>query len=127
MNTSILFFLLIFRFMIVLSLEKRSFQRKIKFRRNILWESTNLKYAIFGNIANLDQTRKSVIKRVVSEAFREWQENSCFIFKGIKPSSLADIKIIFTNDEQKSENQQNSILPNFFHKKQCEFRIKGNF
>lgn len=111
--------------MSALSLEKRSFQRRIKYRRDILWERTNLNYAVFGNIASLNQTKISEIKKVISDAFGEWQHNSCFRFKDVTPSSLADIKIIFTNDRPKIKEQSNSIISNFSHNTQCEFRIKG--
>lgn len=75
-----------------------------EYMKQTRWTRADLSYEVIGNVASRNQTSLSAVEKAVREAFDDWERNSCFRFKRLngaqlKPfSSLADIKIVFTND-----------------------------
>lgn len=66
--------------------------------KRILWDKFDLTYSLHGNVAYRNQTKQETVRKVLNEAFSEWQRNSCFKFRDVSPSKYADIKVIFTRD-----------------------------
>ena len=110
-------------------LKKRSVTNSRYYLKRIIWDKRVLTYSLFGKIANKNQTTLKSIKRSMREAFWEWEKNSCFKFVDSTPSKLADIKIIFTNDQYFSDlngatSSSDPLSINYTHQN-CERRLKG--
>ena len=89
------------------SREKRSLvveDTTSEYMKQTRWTRADLSYEVIGNVASRNQTSLSAVEKAVREAFDDWEINSCFRFKRLNSaqqrpfSSLADIKIVFTND-----------------------------
>lgn len=93
----------------------------------ILWNKKHLTYSVFGDVSARDQTRVESVLLALSAAFREWENNSCFTFKHLQRSKLADIKIIFTNDKYQKNRQSSPFEEGFSHHSMCQSRIKSRY
>ena len=96
---------------------KRSITRSKYNRERILWNKHNITYSIFGKIAAYNQTSYTAVKKALQSSFSEWEANSCFKFKDVTPSSVSDIKIIFTNDRLRNSPKrvENPYSINYTH------------
>jgi superfamily I DNA and/or RNA helicase len=125
-----LLFSLVYFFILINNAEKTFKKRSVTnsryYLKRIIWDKRVLSYSIFGKIANKNQTTLKSIKRSMREAFFEWEKNSCFKFVDLTPSRLADIKIIFTNDQYSSNflKTNDPLSINYTHQN-CERRLKG--
>ena len=90
-----------------------------------IWTKSKLSYSVFGSVAHQAQTSEQTVRRVLRDAFAAFENSSCFRFSDVTPSSQADIKLIFTNDDSPSRSQANPFLPDFSHRKFCKSRIEG--
>jgi hypothetical protein len=125
-----LLFSLVYFFILINNAEKTFKKRSVTnsryYLKRIIWDKRVLSYSLFGKIANKNQTTLKSIKRSMREAFFEWEKNSCFKFVDLTPSRLADIKIIFTNDQYSSNfiKTNDPLSINYTHQN-CERRLKG--
>ena len=87
-----------------------------------LWKKNELSYTILGNVAYYNQTSKYLIKEIVKEAFRDWEQHASFKFFEQKYSKQADIKLIFTRDAYNVDpnpDSYNHICAKTFHNNQA--------
>lgn len=105
-------------------LKKRSVTNSRYYLKRIIWDKRLLTYALFGNLAHKNQTSMHSIKRSLSEAFGEWQNNSCFKFVDQTPSRTADIKIVFTSDQYAHQLVTDPFIDTYTHQN-CERRLQG--
>lgn len=101
--------------------------------KKALWTKSQLTYSLHGRVESKNQTKFDTVRRVLEEAFQEWEKNSCFLFKDLTDDTslkyLTDIKIIFTNDRLTSKDL---ILADGTHSqshlRKCErlFKATGN-
>ncbi len=111
-------------FIVLLFAEHRSLASEVQRSAwHRLWTKRDLSFGLLGNIASQNQTSSAVIWNTLREAFSEWQVNSCFTFRETA-ASLADIKIIFINDNDK-QDKENSLNSVFSHKSYCPSKIKS--
>lgn len=103
---------------------KRSVTNSRYYLKRIIWDKRVLTYSLFGNSAAKNQTKFKTLKNSLRESFDEWQNNSCFKFIDQTPSKLADIKIIFTNDQYAAKIVTDPLSLNYTHQN-CERRLKG--
>jgi predicted Zn-dependent protease len=116
---------------------KRSAVDTSLYLKQIQWPKVDLTYSLIGNVASKNQTQTRAVENTLRDAFDEWERNSCFRFtRIIRNLSNADIKIIFTNDrnyaqinQQQQQKQQQlngtNVQNNYYHRN-CTRKFRGS-
>ncbi len=91
--------------------------------KRALWDKNRLTYSLHGQVGSKDQTKRDVVLKVLDEAFREWENISCFKFDLAASPQNSDIKIVFANDRVLFENNRESVSN---HLGSCERRFRNS-
>lgn len=105
---------------------KRSIVSSKNYLNRILWEKKNISFSLFGNEFSKDSMSVELVRNILKDAFKEWQENSCFKFNDVTPSARADIKIVFTNDRHKTRAKQMNLAEKNYEHQRCERKFRSH-
>jgi hypothetical protein len=105
---------------------KRSSYAKFHDEKNLhkrIWNKPILTYAIMGQIAFRNQTNSDLTKNVIRCAFEDWQRHSPYKFYETLDQDQADLKVIFTRDNE-DESENNISLQHYQH--DCDRKLKNS-